>query len=523
MNVPERLRTVFVWAAFLAVVVLALVFRVIQLDRRVAHNDEANQVYKTGVLYDTGVYHYDAYEHHGPSLYYLSVPLLKLSGAAGYAQSQLPTYRLLPALFGVGLVLLLLMTRRGLGWGETWVAALLTAVSSGMTYYSRFYIQEILLVFFTFGLIACGWRYLKNRKLVWAIAAGACAGLMHATKETCVIAYACAGLGLVLTVIWCDRGLSLSRFKVQPSHVVGAVLTTIIVSVVLFSSFFTHPVGVLDSIRTYFTYLERGSGESTEHVYPFMTYLQTLVYQKDGGLVWSEGVIMALGLIGLVLVACNAAVVRKADVGLSRFLVVYTVLMTLAYSAIPYKTPWCMLSFLHGWILLAGIGAVGVFRLLGRWPLQLVWVLVVAFGVEKLSTQTCHAVFRFGADARNPYAYGHTVQPYMNLVNRVHDVAATHPDGKAMRIAVVTTPADAWPSPWYLRAYPNVGYWTSVAELPEGFDPSVLIVSADLEDDFTTQTRDAFVNEYWGLRVDALLGLYIKKDAWDLFMASRGG
>ncbi|MDE0840506.1 MAG: phospholipid carrier-dependent glycosyltransferase [Kiritimatiellae bacterium] len=150
MNVPERLSTVAVWTAFLAVVVLALVFRVIQLDRRVAHNDEANQIYKTGVLYDTGVYQYDAYEHHGPVLYYLSVPLLKLSGAAGYAQSQLPTYRLLPALFGVGLVLLLLMTRHGLGWGETWVAALLTAVSTGMTYYSRFYIQEILVVFFTF-------------------------------------------------------------------------------------------------------------------------------------------------------------------------------------------------------------------------------------------------------------------------------------------------------------------------------------------------------------------------------------
>ncbi|MFT7490211.1 MAG: hypothetical protein ACI9OU_002621, partial [Candidatus Promineifilaceae bacterium] len=66
-------------------------------------------------------------------------------------------------------------------------------------------------------------------------------------------------------------------------------------------------------------------------------------------------------------------------------------------------------------------------------------------------------------------------------------------------------------------------YWTSVADLPKDFDPSVMIVTADLEDDFSTQTRDAFVNEYWGLRVDALLGLYIKKDAWDLFMASRGG
>ena len=41
-----------------------------------------------------------------------------------------------------------------------------------------------------------------------------------------------------------------------------------------------------------------------------------------------------------------------------RFLGFYTLLMLVAYSAIPYKTPWCLLGFLHGMILLAGAGAV---------------------------------------------------------------------------------------------------------------------------------------------------------------------
>ncbi|HEX2974040.1 MAG TPA: hypothetical protein VHP11_17035, partial [Tepidisphaeraceae bacterium] len=44
------------------------------------------------------------------------------------------------------------------------------------------------------------------------------------------------------------------------------------------------------------------------------------------------------------------------------FLASYTVLLTAAYSAVPYKTPWCLLGFLHGMILLAAVGAVALIR-----------------------------------------------------------------------------------------------------------------------------------------------------------------
>ncbi len=40
-----------------------------------------------------------------------------------------------------------------------------------------------------------------------------------------------------------------------------------------------------------------------------------------------------------------------------RFLAFYTLVLTGLYAIIPYKTPWCMLSFLDGMILLAGVGA----------------------------------------------------------------------------------------------------------------------------------------------------------------------
>ena len=59
----------------------ALAFRLHRLDLRPFHVDEAVQAVKAGELYDSGQYRYDPLEFHGPSLYYLTLPVLKLSGA----------------------------------------------------------------------------------------------------------------------------------------------------------------------------------------------------------------------------------------------------------------------------------------------------------------------------------------------------------------------------------------------------------------------------------------------------------
>ena len=45
-----------------------------------------------------------------------------------------------------------------------------------------------------------------------------------------------------------------------------------------------------------------------------------------------------------------------------RLIAFYTFWMTVIYTVLPYKTPWCLLNFLYGMILLAGIGAAAVMR-----------------------------------------------------------------------------------------------------------------------------------------------------------------
>ena len=113
----------------LAILVLAAAFRLPRLAQRPMHADEANQAVKAGRLYERGEYQYDTTDHHGPSLYWLTLPSLALSGAKDLAGSREVAYRIVPVIFGLGLIPLILLLTDGLGRPAVVVAALLTAIS----------------------------------------------------------------------------------------------------------------------------------------------------------------------------------------------------------------------------------------------------------------------------------------------------------------------------------------------------------------------------------------------------------
>src|SRR5512143_14872 len=146
----------------------ALAFRVTRLDLRPMHADEANQAVKFGDLLERGEYRFDPRDHHGPTLYYLTLPAAWAARETTLAGLDARVLRLVPALFGTGLLLVLLLFSGGLSREARLATAALAAVSPALTYYSRFYIQETLLVFFLAVLLGAGWRYARRRSLVWA-------------------------------------------------------------------------------------------------------------------------------------------------------------------------------------------------------------------------------------------------------------------------------------------------------------------------------------------------------------------
>ncbi|MGH7973558.1 MAG: phospholipid carrier-dependent glycosyltransferase, partial [Limisphaerales bacterium] len=134
---------------FLLAVGIAAALRVPGLDARPMHNDEAVNAIKFGQLWEHGHYKYDPNEHHGPTLIYATLVQARLTGAPGFDRLSEVRLRMVTVVFGVGLILLLPLLTDGLGRNGVLWAALLTAVSPAFVFYSRYFIHEVLLVFFT--------------------------------------------------------------------------------------------------------------------------------------------------------------------------------------------------------------------------------------------------------------------------------------------------------------------------------------------------------------------------------------
>ncbi len=510
----------------LAIIAIALGLRLPKLADRPMHHDEANQAYRFGILLEEGKYEYDADDHHGPTLYYLTLPIAWITGAETFAETNETSYRILPVIFGLLLIAGTPLIKNGIGKTAVVFAALFTAVSPAMAYYSRFYIQEISLVFFTFMMIASGWKTWLTGKTKWAILCGISAGLMFATKETSIIAYAAMFGSLIFTALLCrrDKSTALSDGAIiRASNLrnsLFALSAAGLTAFVLFSSFFTNLNGPLESILAFKGYIARGTGVNTDHVHPWYFYLQMLTrYQFEGGPVWSERLVFGFGLLGSIFILLKK-LPSNIDLRLARFLLFYTLLLTLAYSVISYKTPWCILSFLHGWILLGGIGVASALNLVKRGiasTLKTALVVGTVIGLSIPTIRLAHrTVFRYAADYRNPYVYAHTAPDFKNLVKRISEIDAVSPGEKELYIQVIADPDSTWPLPFYLREYPRVGFWTTADAVPEQPEPDIIISSADFETD-----PEKYLSEYYALRADTLLSIHISRPLWDAFIETR--
>ena len=286
----------------LAAAALALALRLPDLGLRPLHTDEAVQAVKSGDLYDTGLYRYDPFEFHGPTLPYLTLPALWLRGAESSDEASEACYRGVTVCFGTGLVLLHCLLLPVLGWPATLVSALLTAVSPAMVFYSRYYIHETLLVVFTFGTIAAAAHFTRKPSRRHAVVLGCCVALMHATKETWVLAAAAMVLAVPLALLWTrrrDRTTLDWRPVLAPRLLLPGVAAAVVVTVVLFSSFFSNWRGPLDSVLAYTHYLARGSGGNM-HDHPWHYYLRLLAFVRHGrGPVWSEAGTLLLAAVGV--------------------------------------------------------------------------------------------------------------------------------------------------------------------------------------------------------------------------------
>ncbi|HTG44275.1 MAG TPA: flippase activity-associated protein Agl23 [Verrucomicrobiae bacterium] len=503
------------WRALAALLVFAgaLAFRLPKLETRPLHNDEAVNAVKVAELWQQGRYAYDPDEYHGPTLHYATLPFLSMSGARGPGELRDGTLRLAPVLFGAGLILLLLLFLGGLSAHALAWSALFIAISPAMVFYSRYFIHEMLLVFFAALTLGTGWRYTRNPAAGWALLAGAGLGLMFATKETFVItvvAMGAAGLASVFSLS--NRPASLRDLlrRVRWRDVGLAFAAAFIIWLLFFSSFFSNFAGLLDSARTYLPWLKRAAGHSP-HVHPWYFYLQRLGwFHPVKGPAWSEGLILVLAALGAI------TSFRRKGSPLVRFLVVYTFALTAAYSAISYKTPWCLLSFFHGMILLAGFGAAALVEQIRAGALRIGMITLLLAFSSQLAVQAWRASFVYASDRRNPYVYAQTVPDIFNLVRRAEDLARVSPAAFETVIKVIAPQSDYWPLPWYLRRFDHIGWYEKVPEDP--YAP-IIIVSSKMDARLDEKSeRKWIMTGLTELRPGQFFELYVELALWTKYV-----
>jgi predicted membrane-bound mannosyltransferase len=267
---------------------------------------------------------------------------------------------------------------------------------------------------------------------------------------------------------------------------------------VLYSSFFTNlPRGVYDSLLTY-TYWFKTSGNA--NVYPLTKYLEWLVVQWNTPSLelGAEFTAMVLGTFGAITALVQA---RSRFAVFSAF---WALGIFAAYSLVPYKTPWLALSIVLPFIVTAGYLLEQLYE---RRSLQIVAVFILAISIAYSSYAAVQLSFFRYDDESEPYSYAHSRRDLLNLVGEIENIAAGNPAGKEIGITIVSP--EHWPLPWYLRDFPNVGYWGKVVETDQPIVIALESQRAEVERQLGGKYRLFSERD---LRPGNRLLLYLRKD-----------
>lgn len=559
------------------VTAIAVFLRFYWLELKPLHHDEGVNGYFLTTLFREGIYKYDPTNYHGPDLYYFALAFSKVFGL------NTISVRSSVAIFGVLTVFLAFFLRKYIGKIGSIAAALFLALSPGMVYISRYFIHEIIFVFFSLGVVVAilyfiegrkagvfaiasmtslllicfspsvfnlsGLIGLENEKAIWLVRLGfflieavlvffvmrmlmswnegrpiylllasACAVLLCATKETAFITVGTMLIACICVWLWRKiyRGivgelkendlekveLTWSRFRAALGNstdliliIVAALVVFIYVGVLFFSSFFTYPEGVIGWFKAYAIWTKAGTKEHTQN--------GMLAYLKWGMKV--ESPVMILSAVGTLIALI------KARHRFAIFTGFWAFGMFVAYTIIPYKTPWLALSFILPMCIVAGYG-VGemlrsrdvVVKILGG------MIAIMATGI--LGYQSYDLNFVRYDDEDMGYVYAHTKRGFHDLIKQIEHYAEKSGKGKDATIEIVSP--DYWPMPWYLNDYDHANFHGHFVDA----NTSEMIVIKKDEQDAEAITRYAAHYKYVGtypLRPGPDLRLLVRKDLAD--------
>ena len=496
----------FAWAIVLATVV-GLALRVLWPEVRPIHHDEAVNWYFAQRVLGSGLYEYDPGNYHGPTFHYLAAL------GRGLLGDRLLALRMPMMLTGAAMIPMAVWLQGSFGRRAAVGVAWALALSPSLVFFARDAIHETLLAALSLlAVYAAAALWTQGRAAMTGNAGllgGALAGMV-ATKETAAITFAGWGAGLLVALLLAGRPAR-ERLRLlvgqrgwrRPLLVFcGAGLAVIVIT---FTGF-RRPQALLDLLSTLQIWAARGA-EGAGHQKPWHVF-PTWLWLSEAPLI-----LLALG-------ASIRGLWRRDP--LDAILITWTAVALAAYSAISYKTPWCVIQVSLPVALLAGRGAGGLLGLTcGRrgLPLRLVAgsalaSLLIASGVRAVD----YSFIRHD-DRETPLVY---VQTHREAALAMDAIIAVR-DAVGESAVVRHLHRASYPFNWYLR--PNGPQREERDTLPDDLagadvlltEPSdSLLIQERLGGPYLWrrfQFRDTLSLDLWvAERHGALL---IDPDAWD--------
>ena len=340
----------------LLIVLFALALRLFELGERVFHHDESVHASFTLKLLENGEYTYDP-SYHGPFLFHSTAAVFHFLGIND------TTSRLVPIFFGIATILVLFLLKKELGKSGVLWSMFLLAFSPSMVYFSRFFRNDMIIVFCTLAAVAGAFRYLDNihnsKRYPYLILTASSLGIAVSSKENAYLIIsifgAYAGLGLLHWIYsdWKKGNLGLKKTLLNKTSTLLPYLPEIILSgalsifIILFfySSVFRYDVSLFSIVEKAFSHwmemhrIARIGG-------PFYYYIPILfVYEIP---------IILFGTGGFFHFLRNKGRNKGQSYSFFLFLSYWALTSLLLYSYLQEKVPWLVVHIVLPFGLLAG-------------------------------------------------------------------------------------------------------------------------------------------------------------------------
>jgi uncharacterized protein (TIGR03663 family) len=468
------------------ILLTAFFLRLWALDLKPAHFDEGINGWFVDQIRTTGSYHYDPENYHGPLYFYVLFVFLSLLGRNLWA------LRLPAVLASAGSVWMALRFDRFFGRYAARFGALALAVSPAAVFYGRYAIHESLFVLSLMvtahGLLGL-YKDGRTRDL-WITISGMTALLL--LKETALIHLACFAMAWGCLSLWQNLvpsrpHMPLSKQSWSGRDLSWCLMIAMFALVFFYTGTFRNWKGIPDFFMAYLKWFHTGTGDGghvkTDYQIGRFTFLNWYWLYLMIRYEWPA----LFGLLYAVRLAWPAPT-------LQRYLAIYGLGVLIAYSIVPYKTPWCVISILWPFLLLSGCALEEIGKKIRRWLIPPLLALVL---IGATSYMTIRLNWHHFADPNEPYVYVQTMPEIAVVTDPVLGMAKRDPRNHAMSGQILLE--SYYPLPWIFGDFTRIGYFGK-EEMPGVLDGDFIVALTAQQKVVEGRLKETYLRRRFNLR-----------------------